>query len=306
MLDNYTEQQIEKISKEILNGSKSIGLFPTPVTQIREYTEFALESNLDLQNIDHGFIESIREKSKVPLRVLQSALDKLLGMFNREEKTIYLDPTLLTMGSKKSFVELHEIGHGVLSWQQEYFLYLDNSETIKPEVDEQFEAEANHFASYTLFQGDIFKEESKKLKLGITSAMELAKKFGASVHATLRNYVLHSPNRCVLLVLTPIKGAKGNGSICETRNIFHSKPFIKDFGLLDLPESFGYTWNFIQNYKRKRKMVQDGKIELTTLNGELLQCTYHFFNNSYNPFVLLFPKGEKNKSRIKVILRQSS
>ena len=63
---------------------------------------------------------------------------------------------------KKNFVQLHEIGHGVLSWQNEIMLALDNDETLCEEYGEQFEAEANYFASITLFQHERFFEECQK------------------------------------------------------------------------------------------------------------------------------------------------
>lgn len=300
MLGDYEKQEIDKISKEVLKSSKSIGIFPTPVDEIINYSEFAIDNKLDLQNIELSFLDSLVEKSK---KTLTSGLDKVMGVFDRSEKTIYIDLSLDSNVGKKNFVKLHEVGHGIIPWQTEYMLCLDNENTVSQEIDEQFEAEANYFASKTLFQGDVFKEEAKKLKLELNSAIKLAKSFGASVHSTLRNYVLSSPNRCALLVLTPIKNSSGNKAICETRNLFYSDPFTKEFGELSLPKQFGFKWSFIQDFKFKRKFNQHGKIELNTENGENVDCSYHFFNNSYNSFILIFPKGESNKARTKVIVR---
>ena len=170
------------------------------------------------------------------------------------------------------------------------------------EIEEQFEQEANYFASITLFQHDRFIQEAEKLNLGLSSVMALSKKFGASVHATLRNYVLNSKNRCALLVLNHPVNENGYINILTKRDLFYSSLFLKEFGELNLPEEFGFKWNFVKDFKFNKKFNDKGTINLVTLNGEELNSNYHFFNSTYNSFVFIFPKGEKNKAKTKVIL----
>jgi hypothetical protein len=150
---------------------------------------------------------------------------------------------------------------------------------------------------------DLFLEEISKLPFGLPTAMQLSKKFGSSVHSALRNYVIQTKNRCALLVLTPIRGAKGNGAVCEIRNMFYSSPFINEFGKIKLPKEFGYTWEFIKDYRHKKRYKENGVIEIITEEGEIVNASYHFFNNSYNVFVFLFPKGEHKKSKVNLILQ---
>ncbi|MEE1899564.1 ImmA/IrrE family metallo-endopeptidase [Flavobacterium rakeshii] len=303
MIDDFTKKEIDKISYELLKGSKSFDVFPTPVDQIMNYSNFVIDNNIDLINIEHSFFETLKEKS---FKTLQSGLSKIKGIFDRREKTIYIDVSLESNIGKKNFVQLHEIGHGVLNWQNETTLFLDNDETLSPELEEQFEEEANYFASLTLFQQDRFEAEVEKLKLGLSSVIALRQKFGASVHSTFRNYVLSSKNRCALLILTPIKDSKGNSALCTTRNLFYSNPFKNDIGELDLPVDFGFKWSFIRDYKFKKRFSETGEISLNTVYGETLDCSYHFFNNTYNSFVFIFPKGEKNKARTKIHLKNLS
>lgn len=301
MIEEFTKNDINKISYELLKGSKSLGVYPTPVEKILQYSDFVLENNIDLLNIEHGFLENLKDKS---LNTLQSGLSKIKGIFDRTEKTIYIDAGLEKNLGKKNFVQLHEIGHGVLNWQNDVMLYLDNDETLSLETEEQFEEEANYFASSTLFQQDRFNFEADKLKLGLSSVMALKQKFGASVHSTFRNYVLKSKNRCALLVLSPIHNSKGNKALCKKRNLFHSKSFLENFGELKLPKEFGFKWEFIKDFKFTR-FKENGKMTFTSEEGELIDCSYHFFNNTYNSFVFIFPKGEKNKARTKVILQNA-
>ena len=189
---------------------------------------------------------------------------------------------------KKNFVKLHEIGHGVLSWQDEIILALDNDETLSEEYHEQFEAEANYFASVTLFQQDRFLEECEKLGLGLGAVMALSKKFGSSVHSAFRNYVLQSKNRCALLVLNHTINKNGFTNILTTRNLFYSKSFLQEFGEINFPDEFGFKWAFVQDYKFKRNFHEKGNIKIITKEGEELKASYHFFNNTYNSFVFFF------------------
>lgn len=300
MLTSSSKQDIEDISREILKQSKAIGIFPTPVDQIVRHTELVSNSAIDLEKVDRGFFEKLKDESVEKFRILQSGISKIKGFFDRREKTIYIDLNLL--GGRQNFVKLHEVGHAVLPWQNEVMLASDNDETLIYSFEDEFESEANYFASVTLFQHDLFFAEMSKLPLGLASSMELAKKFGSSVHSALRNYVIQSNKRCALIVLTPIEGSRGNGAICDSRDVFYSKPFIENIGELKLPSSFGFKWAFIQDYKFKKKYNDKGTIQLVSMSGEEVEAVYHFFNNTYNSFVFLFPKGEVNKVRTQIII----
>jgi hypothetical protein len=79
---------------------------------------------------------------------------------------------------------------------------------------------------------------------------------------------LNSKKRCALLILTPIEGKNWNESICSKRNMFYSNKFIKDIGELDLPNEFGFTWEFIKDYKYGKRFNDKGEISLSTIEGE--------------------------------------
>ena len=86
---------------------------------------------------------------------------------------------------KQGFVKLHEVEHDVLPWQKNvHYILDDDDDSLHTDTHEEFEAEANYFASATLFQNDRFVTELNQLSLGIESPMQMAKIFGASIHAT--------------------------------------------------------------------------------------------------------------------------
>lgn len=303
-MDESTRKDIERISYNILKESKSLNVFPTPVDQILAYSNFALDNSIQLNKVDTSFFGALQEKLINPsIKALNKALSKIKGIFDREEKVIYIDTSLNTNLGKKNFVKLHEIGHGVLSWQNDVMLALDNGESLSEECQEQFEAEANYFASITLFQQEIFWEESQKLNLGLGAVMELSKKFGSSVHSAFRNYVLQSKHRCALLVLNHPVGEIGIAGALTSRNLFYSRPFLKEIGELSLPTDFDSNWSFAKDFKYNKKFHENGSMTLESTDGEMVDTNYHYFNNSYNSFVFIFPKGEKNKAKTRIILQ---
>lgn len=282
MIDLHSANDIDRISLEILKDSKSLDVFPTPVDNIINYCEISIDNSIDISIVHESYVKSATDP-------LFKALTKIRGIYDRSEKTIYLDHDLLFF--RKNFVTLHEAGHGVLPWQEHIHDILeDDDNSIDLSTTEEFEKEANYFASVTLFQHDRFLYELNKLEFGIQSAIKLSKIFGGSIHATLIRFVQGSAKRCALLVLENVS-AKGAVPKCYKRDFFTSKKFNETFGLILLPNEFGYTWPFTKNYYHALKGIRDGILQLKTENGQV-QFIYQFFNNSHNALVLIFPAGE--------------
>lgn len=292
MLDPHSKKDIEKKSLEILRGSKSFDIFPTPVDKIVSYSELLVQKDIDVSRIHSDLFYKAGD-------ALRRAAAKVRGLLDRREKIIYLDLSQST--ERKNFVKLHEVGHEVLPWQSKIHDVLDDDDnSLRADVVEEFEAEANYFATVTLFQHDRFLDELNKLSLGIESPMYLAKFFGASIHATLRRYVECSDKRCALLILENF-GKPGQHQSCTIRNLFQSDKFSKTFGDLILPPKFDTSFDFVRDYYLNRRFKKDGEIYLQTENGEE-EFNYHYFNNTYNAFIFLFPKREKKSSRTKFII----
>lgn len=296
-----TRKDIEKVSFELLKDSKALDIFPTPVDKIIQHSELIINNKVDLSKIDKNFFDFIKEKAGDGFRLLQQGLENIRGAYDRTEKTIYLSD--IKNNGRKNFVKLHETGHGVLSWQNEFVAAFDNSQTLNPDFEDQFEQEANYFASITLFQQNRFDREMNKLEFGLKGVVALSSKFGASVHASFRNYIFKTKKRCILLILDPIQIEKINQPICSKRNLFYSKSFIENFGKVSFPDKFGCTWDFIRIYLTKARFFTNGEIQITSNNKENIECNYHLFKNGFNAFVLIFPKGEKNNVRNKIILK---
>lgn len=293
----HSQRDIENISHDILKTSKSLGVFPTPVDKIVLHSELVMAGGIDLKSLEKKY------KSSFFTEALKSGLAKVRGFLDRREKVIYVD--LEQKASRQNFVKLHETGHNVLPWQNKWLEFLDDDGTLDPETQEEFEAEANYFASVTLFQGERFEEEVKKFEIGLPTVVQLSNHFGASVHATFRWYVERSKFKCALLVLKNLssKGQVPNG---ELRNAFHSDSFLSAFGSIEWPQNFGFKWAFIQDHLFLRKKWKvNGTIQLKTLDGEV-EFAYHYFDNTYNAFVLIFPKGESQPTKNKILIKENA
>lgn len=290
MNNHHSKKEIDDLIFEILRSSKALDMFPTPIDKIVQYCELNLSD-------ENGFHEI--PKNYIPKKVdaFNRMLKKILGVFDREEKIIYVDPSLPNV--KRNFIKLHETAHGAIPWQREV-KYQDNEYTLSHEVKESFEAEANYFASAGLFQLNRFEDEMNKLPLEIGSPMALAKKFGGSNHAAIRRYAEISKKRCALIVLED-KEKNGNRFSLGLRNSFQSPSFTKEFGEIAFPEKLNMDFPFIADYSRRRQFHKDGSIQLMTKSG-FEEFSYHYFNNRYNVFVLIIPVGEKIKSRTKIYI----
>lgn len=274
---------IDKLSFALLKDSKALDVFPTPVDSIIASSGLHLNNQTSLKQIHEAY--AAHEDTVM----LAKALGKVRGIYDRDSRTIYIDQSQKPV--RRNFVKLHEVGHGILPWQNLPQIIEDDDDSLSDHVKEEFEAEANYFASVTLFQHDRFNHELAKYSVGIDEARKLAKHFGASIHASLIRMVQCSQKRCALLVLENITPPKSVAR-CDKRDLFSSGKFQETFGELQLPDQFGYTWSFVKNYYHRRKGIVAGSITLPTENGEA-DFDYQFFNNTYNALVLLYPVNEK-------------
>jgi hypothetical protein len=85
------------------------------------------------------------------------------------------------------------------------------------------------------------------------------------------------------------------------RNYFESPSFTNEFGGLTWPDKCGWEFSFVQEMQFNRKEHLAGQLTTTTRRMETLSLRYHFFDSTFNVFVFLFPAGEKNTSRIKIL-----
>jgi len=272
--------QIDRIVFTALKDSKSLGVFPTPIDRLIKYANLRENNKVDLNQ----FSRNSNSKSIVA----GTDLPNIRGVLDRERKLIYIDSRLPDI--KKRFVRLHEVGHELCPWQGNFLKYLDDDDTLNPDISSGFEAEANYFASASLFQQDYFTEHMGTLPLKLKSAVALAKMFGASIHASLRRMVETNDKRCALLILTVDRESTFWLPRLGVKNYFQSKAFTTEFGTVKWSSPLELDIEFVRDYISKRKFFTSTLFQ--KIGGKDLQFGYDYFDNKYNIFILLYPIGE--------------
>jgi IrrE N-terminal-like domain len=291
MAELSSTRDIKQISMDLLKQSGAIDVFPTPVERIVSCADLIVSGEVDLAHHKESFISRIAGAAT-------SAWDNLRGFLDRAEKIIYLDKSV--NASRQNFVQLHETGHDILPWQGAALSCADNDETLSPYVKEEFEAEANYFASATLFQQDRFDKEVREMGVGINQAKAIAKKFGASIHATLRRMVEFQNRSCALIVLE-----NRTDWNCTRRDVIQSAAFKKKYGEIFLPALLDRVYPFADDYLNGRKFRVDCDVTMPTAAG-LIKMKYEFFFNQYCALVLIYAQGDLAKPKGRYVFKEAS
>lgn len=295
--DDYslTLKQYESVCKKAeyaLRSADAFGVLPTPIEDILATHKLELEH----ENVfELSFLKRMRRKAS---SALKSAIGKVIGLFHISDKIIFIDKTVQVV--KQSFLKLHEIGHYILPWQRKMYAVVEDCEnSIAPEIADLFEREANVFASEVLFQRNTFIEEALNDPFGIKVPMKLSKKYGASVYASIRQYVQKNPYSCVVLVLDSPELNYGDGFRARLRRAIVSPPFKKRFGELCWPDYFSPDDEIGAMIPLgSRRMSSPKEIILTDRDGNEHECIAESFKHPYNIFILIHTVEELTKTSI--------
>src|SRR5258708_3884626 len=170
---------VTRYASQLLHKAAVGDRLPTPVDDIVACADLVVSRDVTLSQ------KSKELSFQFPLR-LRSAIRKIVGLVDLREDVIYLNHQILPQ--KRNFVTLHEVGHKVLPWQRQTYLYVDDDISLNLDICQQFEQEANQFAADVLFQMGRFAEDAGSLPFTIMSPITLAPLYGASAHAAIRRY----------------------------------------------------------------------------------------------------------------------
>jgi hypothetical protein len=280
--DEYPE--VAEHARLMLNKAAVGDRLPTPVNDVVACAELVVNRDVTLSEEHTGLLAR-------SLGVLRSALSKVHGIVDLRDNQVYLAPGMLPQ--KRAFLQLHETGHKVLPWQRETYLYLDDEKTLDPSIRIMFEREANAFASHMLFQLDRFDRDALDLPLEWRSLEQLAKRYKASLHATVRRYVERTPRSCAVLVLERIPDLDGPEPRVKVRQALHSRAFARHFGAPRWAEYIGLDVPFTLPILRGCRFLEDHELTLVDRAGTSVECGFHLLDSSYYIFVLVFPLSER-------------
>lgn len=283
-------EKVRDQALKALREADALGTFPTPVDDIMAACG-VVEAPEDLA--EGGLLERLRRKAE---GALKRAASKVLGLFHASTRIVFIDRSLHV--SKQTFIRLHETAHGLLPWQRDMYAVVEDCEqTLNPAVADQFDREANVFASEVLFQLDGYITEATDSEFGIRVPLRLSKKYGASVYASVREYVRKNPNPCAVLVLNPPEIVPGDGFVAELRRVEVSRAFVEACGRIG--------WQ--QQYTPRdplgamipiggRKMTGKRQVGIRDANGEIREVVAEAFTQGYQVFVLLLLTEDRNSA----------
>ncbi len=287
-------REVEKRARALLDRASAWGRFPTPIEDIMETARIEIASSNAFDPI--AIMRYIGRRTANAANYLKSALSKVLGIYDANDRIIHVDDTVVK--SRQRFLKLHETGHHEMPTHRKLFQFFqDCRKTLAPEISDLFEREANNFARFALFQGDYYKRFAADCALEIKTPMTLAKKFGASQYASAREFARTNHRACVVYILEPIEYVSGNGAQASVRRVEPSPSFEIQFGrpldtLITIDHPLGPVLPF------GRKMTGPTMLSLKDRNGLAYECVAEAFNTTYNVLILLYPVRALTTSRI--------
>ena len=198
------------------------------------------------------------------------------------------------------FISIHEVGHDFLTWQRKTYDILEDSESdLDAETRDRFEREANCFTSDVLFQLDTFAREAADHAFGITTPLNLSKRYGASFYATARGYVVTNGRSCALFVFNrPVTDESGVTSM-SLRRAVSSPTFLQRFGSIEVPEICGPENLFFRSRPRG-KFTPPTPCLLTDSDGDRVEAIVEAFDSTYEVFFLVYPLSAARVSFVDV------
>ncbi|MBN9248189.1 MAG: ImmA/IrrE family metallo-endopeptidase [Hyphomicrobium sp.] len=292
-LDPEDLRAVEARARLILDKSEAWGRFPTPVDDIVAAANLRVEAK-SLRDAD-GFLAYLTGKAAMAaeqavekLKAVKSALSKVFGIYDPVDATIHIDDEVSI--SKQTFLKLHETGHHELPAHRKLFRFFqDCDQTLSPDIADRFEREANNFARFALFQDDGYGSIAADYKMAVKTPMALAKKFGASIYASCREFARTSHRDCLVIVLNPAEYCNVAGMRCAVRRIEPSPSFRLKFPVpaqnwITLDHPLG---RMIPQYGRR--MVRPTSFAMEDRNGDPQECVAESFDTTHNIIILIYP-----------------
>ena len=285
---------IEKRASDLLDRADAWDRFPIPIDDIlaAANVKVARHSIFDAASI----IAYLKGKASSATTNIKSAVSKILGLYDAGDNLIHVDGTVVE--AKQTFLKLHEAGHHDIPTHKKLFRFFQDCEkTLAPDVADQFEREANNFARFALFKGNAFMHDAADNPFALRTPINLAKRYGASVYASVREFARTNPRSCVVYVLEQIEFVAGYGYQAAVRRVEPSPSFRQQFGdnsyIVITPD---HTLGPVLPIGRK--VTKPMNVTMKDRNGDTHECVAEAFDTTYNVIILLYPTNALTTSTI--------
>jgi hypothetical protein len=272
-------RQILGFSEIALRNAGVTGIIPTPLDAVAQAAGI-------IKIIDISQLPAEIEARKPP------AMKRILGALLHREHVALVD--LNQPEPRARLTKGHEIGHQIIPWHQAAF-QLDDDERLEGRTHDELEREAFLAGGHLIFQGEHFWRRAMDYKVSIGTPVALAPEYGASLHATIRYYVMHHPDPVAVLVAG--RYPRSNGSVPVWCSV-DSPSFLARFGSLAdrmagqlmIAGGDGQPLGDIAMKAMSGAAVAANDVIIPDVNGERLLFTAEAFYNQHNLFVMVTEK----------------
>lgn len=276
---------IEGRAHRLLDQADAWNRFPVPIDDLLAAAKVRVAPHSLFDPVQ--LLAFLKGKATSAASSIKSAITKVLGLYDAEEGLIHVDESVVP--ARQTFLKLHETGHHDIPTHRKIFRFFQDCEkTLAPEIADRFEREANNFARYALFKGEGFMRCAADLPFEIRTPIGLARKFGASVYASAREFARTNPRACAVYVLEMPRFVVGHGYRYEVRRVEVSSTFGAMFGL-PLADAIVPGHPIAPLLPIGRKMTRPTNFVLSDRNGLRHECVGEAFDTSYNVLVLIYP-----------------
>lgn len=289
-LDPPDLRAVEEQAFRLLDRADAWDRYPVPVDDILSAANVRVAATSAFDPL--AILSYLTGKAADTATRIKSAISKVFGLYDAAEGLIHVDQTVVE--ARQTFLKLHETGHHDMPTHRKMFrIFQDCRRTLAPDIADQFEREANNFARFLLFKGATFAQHAADCPLRIKTPMTLARKFGASLYASAREFARTNHKACVIFVLNPVEDIEGIGLVASVRRIEPSPAFLAEFGRpsIDVVTPGHFLWPVIPI---GRKMTMPLSLPITDLNGQRHEALAEAFDTTYNILILMYPRRVLN------------
>lgn len=290
--------ELQSHCERLLLTAEARGIYPTPVDRLVEAAKLVKSGDLALLEIPTDPIpQSLWRKVGRSLTELLSIVKA--GLFSKE-RTVFINPN--AHAASVPFATLHECTHHILPWQTKACVYLDDERTLHPDTRFTFERQANLGASYLLWQGDDYVKHALDLPITTATPVNLAQRYGGSVHSSMRYYVENHREILILMVIKSDASSADGVRRYELQYSVMSQSFIGRFGKRKLTVSLSDNHVLLKR-SGLLDLFWEGEVALR-LDGMPQPFAFFGYQTPYNIFILLTPKRiPRRYARAKMIVQ---
>lgn len=276
-----THQKLSAFGEQALRDCHIHGKIPTDLNVLYNHTNLKLVDNHEATSD----VKVLLRKLKLPKSLHRKAtlgLNKVRGAVNLRTRKVWIPSHRHAIYER--FPTAHEWAHGRIPWHE--IAYLDDHETLQPEVREIFEQEANFLGAEILFQGKMFRERVLGAKESLESALQFAVEHETTYASTLWKYVQVLDRPVALAVYKKARIMCQDGAQAyQLRRLVPSRPFVRYYGNIEIPNMIFEGSPWLEAIGGVDKIARG--TDKITCQHMVVDASWESWSNTYDLYVFI-------------------